>query len=398
METADLDTAVVLTTLGALLLGGLAVEWAGRHLPVPRVTLLIVFGFVVGPEALDLLPEGASERWFETVTTIALVMVGFLVGERFSLDRLRGRGRVILGTSLTEAVATAVVTTVGMLAVGASLTVSLLLGAIACATAPAATYDVIREEGAAGGFTDTLLGIIGVDDAWGLLLFSLAAAVAAAIAGDGSGGTFIAEAIREIGGAIALGTVLGVSAGFLTQRIAPGEPTLLEAAAIVLLTAGLATLLEVSFILVAIVLGAVMTNLAQHHDSAFHEIEHLEWPFMLLFFVLAGASLHVDALASIGLLGIAYIVLRMIGKIGGAALGARLAGAEPAVRRWTGLGLMPQAGVALGMALLVDQRFPGIGQTLLPLVIASTVVFELLGPVATRQALRRAGESGRIGD
>jgi Kef-type K+ transport system membrane component KefB len=396
-EASVLSTAVILTTLGALMLGGLAVEWAGRHLPLPRVTLLIGFGVLVGPQALDLLPSGAADQWFETVTTLALVMVGFLVGERFSLDRLRARGRFILGISLVEALATGAVATIGLLVVGASLPLALLLGSIACATAPASTYDVIEEERAAGTFTDTVLGIIGVDDAWALLVFSVAAAAVAAMTGDGTGAGFLAHAAREIGGAILLGSVLGLAAGLLTQRIAPGEPTLLEAAAIVLLTSGLASLFGASFILVAIVLGAVMTNVARHHDSAFHEIEHLEWPFMLLFFVLAGASLHLEALAAIGLFGAAYILLRIAGKFFGAALGARLTGAESPIRRWTGLALMPQAGVALGMALLADQRFPEIGEILLPLVIGSTVVFELLGPLGTRFALRAAGEAGRRG-
>lgn len=390
-----METPIIFTTLGALLLGGLAVEWAGRHLPLPRVTLLILFGVLIGPEVLDLLPNGASERWFEPVTTLALVMVGFLVGERFSFDRLRVRGRAVLTISVIEAFGTAVLVTLGMLMLGVSLPIALLLGGIAPATAPASTYDVVQESRAEGPFTETLLGVVGVDDAWCLLIFSLAAAAAAAtLGGDVGGGMFILEAAREIGGGILLGVILGVAAGLLTQRIAPGEPTLLEAAAIVLLTAGLATLFELSFVLTAIVLGAVMTNVARHHDSAFHEIEHLEWPFMLLFFVLAGASLHIEALMGIGALGVGYVLLRLLGKAAGAALGARIADAEPAIRRWTGLALMPQAGVALGLALLADQRFPELGETLLPLVIAATVVFELIGPAGTRLALARAGETG----
>ncbi|MEF8833881.1 MAG: cation:proton antiporter [Halofilum sp. (in: g-proteobacteria)] len=391
-----METPIIFTTLGALLLGGLAVEWVGRHLPLPRVTLLILFGVLIGPEVLDLLPDGASERWFKPVTTLALVMVGFLVGERFSIDRLRVRGRVVLTISVIEALGTALLVTLGMLMLGVSLPLALLLGGIAPATAPASTWDVVDENRAEGPLTETLLGVVGVDDAWCLLIFSLAATAAAvALGGDSGQSAFMVEAAREIGGGILLGAVLGVAAGLLTQRIAPGEPTLLEAAAIVLLTAGLATLFELSFVLTAIVLGSVMTNVARHHDSAFHEIEHLEWPFMLLFFVLAGASLHIEALIGIGSLGIGYVVLRLAGKMAGAALGARIAGAEPAIQRWTGVALMPQAGVALGLALLADQRFPQLGETLLPLVIAATVIFELLGPAGTRLAITRAGETGQ---
>lgn len=388
-----MEAPVVFTTLGILLLGGLAVEWVGRHLPLPRVTLLILFGVLIGPDALNLLPDAAVDTWFPSITTLAMVMIGFLVGERFSLDRLRIRGRLILTMSATEALGTAAVVTAGMLAFGAPVELALLLGGIAPATAPASTYDVVQESRASGPFTETLLGIIGLDDAWCLLIFGLASAVTASIIGEGSASVFIYQGIREIGGAILLGCLLGVAAGILTQRIDPGQPTLIEAIAIVLLTAGVAMLFEVSYILTAVVLGAVMTNLARHHDKAFHEIEHLEWPLLLLFFVLAGASLHIQDLAAIGLLGFAYIILRVVGKLAGARLGANLAAADTTTRKWTGLALMPQAGVALGLALLANQRFPEVGEVLLPLAVASTVIFEVLGPSGTRLALRQSGET-----
>lgn len=388
-----MEAPVVFTTLGILLLGGLAVEWVGRHLPLPRVTLLILFGVLIGPDALNLLPDAAVDTWFRSITTLAMVMIGFLVGERFSLDRLRIRGRLILTMSAVEALGTAAVVTAGMLAFGAPVELALLLGGIAPATAPASTYDVVQESRADGPFTETLLGIIGLDDAWCLLIFGLASAVAAAIIGEGSASVFIYQGIREIGGAILLGSLLGVAAGILTQRIDPGQPTLIEAIAIVLLTAGVAMLFDLSYILTAVVLGAVMTNLARHHDKAFHEIEHLEWPLLLLFFVLAGASLHIQDLAAIGALGFAYIILRVVGKLVGARLGANLADADTTTRKWTGLALMPQAGVALGLALLANQRFPEVGEVLLPLAVASTVIFEVLGPSGTRLALRQSGET-----
>jgi Kef-type K+ transport system membrane component KefB len=228
-------------------------------------------------------------------------------------------------------------------------------------------------------------------------VFSLAVAAAGILLGEAAAATAVQHAAAEVGGAIVLGAVLGLAAGLLTHRIAEGEPTLLEAAGIVLLTAGLATLLEVSFILAAMVLGLVMVNTGRRGNRAFHEIEHLEWPFMVLFFVLAGASLELGALAGIGLLGAGYVALRALGLLLGAVVGGRLCRAEPVVTRWMGLALMPQAGVALGMALVVEQRFPQIGEQLLPLVIGATVVFELVGPVFTRLALRRAGETGAAG-
>jgi Kef-type K+ transport system membrane component KefB len=140
------------------------------------------------------------------------------------------------------------------------------------------------------------------------------------------------------------------------------------------------------------VLGAVVANLAKHHRRPFRVIEGIEWPFLILFFLLAGAALHVQALAQAGALVAAYIGLRVAGLILGARLSGWLGGVDPTVHRWIGLALLPQAGVAIGMALLAGQRFPEIRDLLLPVVLGSTVVFELVGPVITRWALGRVGD------
>jgi Kef-type K+ transport system membrane component KefB len=148
--------------------------------------------------------------------------------------------------------------------------------------------------------------------------------------------------------------------------------------------------LEVSFLLASMVLGVTVANLARHHTRPFHAIEGIEWPSMILFFVLAGATLDVGVLAEAGVWLVAYLVLRVVGRLLGAYLGGWLPPADRTVRRWMGMALLPQAGVALGMALVAADRLPGVGASLLPLVVASTVVFEVLGPVATRVALDRA--------
>lgn len=392
---ASASHAHTLITLGALLLGGLAVELVGRRLPVPRVTLLLVFGYLIGPDVAGLLSASLAQRWFEPMTTIALVMVGFLIGEKFHPDRMKSWGRLALVASLVQAIVTAAVTSLGLILMGIEPAVALLLGGVACATAPAATFDVVREQSAAGPLSDTLLGVVAFDDAWALLIFSLAAAAVAVMTGMGAGDSFLFHALREVGGAVLLGGVLGLLAGWLTQRIRPGEPTLLEALGIVFLTAGLATWWGLSFILAAITLGAVMTNVARHHERAFHEIEHIEWPFLLLFFVLAGASMHVEVMLGAGMVGLAYVLLRVFGKVAGGWLGVALGGGPPVLRRWLGPALLPQAGIALGLALIVEQRFPEIDGYLLSMIIAATVVFEILGPPCTRLALRRAGETGK---
>jgi Kef-type K+ transport system membrane component KefB len=388
------DPGDVLITLGLVLLLGLATDAIGRYTRLPRVTLLLVFGLIVGPGGLDLLPPG-RESWFPVAAHVALVMVGFLLGEQFTPATLHTHGRQVLWMSLGAALVTALLVAVGLTLLGTPLPIALLLGGIATATDPAATHDVVRETRARGPFTRTLLGIVAVDDAWGLLVFAAMLAGASAVVGRGDLTAALLHGAWDVGGALLLGVALGVPTGLLTGRIQPGEPTLLEALGVVLLCGGLATWFDVSFLLASMVLGAVLANAARHHTRPFHAIEGIEQPFLILFFVLCGASLEPDSLADIGLFGAGYVALRVLGRLLGAQIGGLLSSATPAQRRWTGVAIMPQAGVALGMALLGAERIPSVADILLPIVIGATVLFELVGPILTRTALVRVGEVER---
>ncbi len=383
--------AQILITFGGLFLLGLLADLAGRHTPLPRVTLLLLAGFVIGPSVLDWLPA-FTDAWFPVLTDVALAMIGFLLGQNMTRIRLHELGRAVLTMSIGEVLMTALLMFTILTLFGVPIEVALLLAGIAPATAPAATVDVVREAHAEGKFTATLLGIVAIDDAWGLLLFSLLLAAAQALTGAAGAVDILTAGAWEIGGAVCLGVILGLPMAYLTGRILPGEPTQAEALGLVLLCAGLAVWVEVSYILAAMALGAVVANLASHHDRPFHEIEGIEWPFMILFFLLAGAALHVEALAQVGLLGAAYIGLRITGRILGTRLGGWLSGAEPVIRNRMGLALLPQAGVAIGMALLAAQRLPEIKDIVLPVVLGATVVFELIGPVLTRWTLTQVGD------
>jgi NhaP-type Na+/H+ or K+/H+ antiporter len=379
-----------LITLGGLFLLGLLTDLIGRHTPLPRVTLLILLGLAIGPSALALLPP-RSVAWFPLVANMALVMVGFLLGGGL-VRSAREHGREIVTISIFKVLGAFATVAIGLLLADVGWELALLLAAIAPATAPAATADVVHELRASGRFADTLLGVVALDDVWGLILFSLGLAVVEAMNGQ-SGLESLVFGVREVGGAVVLGTAIGIPMALLTGRVERGEPTLVEALGGVFLCGGLAMWLEVSFLLAAMVQGAVVAALAQHHRRPFDAIEGIEWPFMILFFVLAGASLQVSSLAALGPLVLVYALLRSGGIGAGTRLGARVGGAGDAVGRWLGLALLPQAGVALGMALIAAQRFPQLAGEVLPVVIAATALFELIGPVLARYALRRAGEA-----
>lgn len=378
-------------TLGALFLLGLFADQIGRRTRLPRVTLLLICGVAIGASGLNLLPL-ETDYWYAFLTTTALTMVAFLLGNSLSLKNLRTHGTTIMAISLSVVIVTIVVVGFGLWAVGVDLGLALLLGAVATATDPAATQDVIRQAKAKGGFTKSLTGIVAIDDAWGVLAFAFVLILAGMLNGAQTQGALL-YAMWEILGAVALGVAIGLPAAYLTGRLAKGEPLQTEALGIVFLCAGLALWLEVSFLIAGMTTGAMIVNFARHHSRAFHEIEHIQWPFMILFFILAGASLDLGALVQVGWIGLGYVVLRIASRIIGAWLGSVIGKAPRVERPWFGVALLSQAGVAVGIALIAAEEFPQYADTILAVTIGTTVIFELIGPSGTLLALRKTAST-----
>lgn len=386
------QAATILITVGAIFLVGLMADVLGRVTRVPRVTLLLIAGILFGPSVLHLLPT-FTEHWFPLLTDLALGMIGFLIGAKLTPESLQRLGRRVLVLSLGEVAMAGLFVFAGLMLAGMPLPVALLLAGIAPASAPAATFDVIHETNAKGELTDTLLGIVAVDDAWGIIVFSLLLSVAQGLSGSGGAGGVLLSAAWELFGAIALGLLLALPMAYLTGRVEKGEPTQAEALGFVLLCSGVAFWAEASHILACMTLGAGVASLAKHHRRPFQAIEGIEWPYLILFFLLAGASLKLDALASVGLVGLVYIALRAAGLYLGPLVVGPLSGAPSFVTRRIGLALLPQAGVALGLALVASSAFPEHQDVLLPIVLGSTVVFALIGPIGVRWAITSASEA-----
>lgn len=380
-----MDFSALLVTLGILFLTGLAADQLGRVTRLPRVTMLLFLGLLAGNAGLGLVPEEVA-GWFDELSIVALTMVAFLLGGSLTAKNLAKHGRAIMAISLSIVACTLVLVTLGMVAAGLPTGLALLLAAVATATAPASMTDVIRQSGVQNGFTETLKGIVAIDDAWGLIVFSLVLA----IAGHADGlAELMAGTAWDLGGAVLLGCALGLPSAFLTGRLKQGEPMQAEAIGIVFLAAGLALWLEVSFLVTGMTTGLVVANFARHHDRAFHEIENIQWPFMILFFLLAGATLEIEALQVMGWSGVLFVLLRFAARLVGGYMGARF-GAVPASQSvWYGPALLPQAGIAVGMGLVAGEQFPQWAPTIMAFVVASTVVFELIGPPATIFAIRQ---------
>ncbi len=388
-----MEQALLLITLGVLFLGSLLADKVGHLTRLPRVTMLLLLGLLVGPSGMDLLPGSVTDL-FEPISVVALTMVAFLLGGELTRENMSRHGRAISSISLCIVIGTTVVVWGGLTVLGFSPELALLLGAIATATDPAAISDVIRQSGIRNAFTETLSGIVAIDDVWGLLMFSLCLALV-----DQSGGWAapLLGAGRDIGGGVLLGLCIGIPSAVLTGRLKQGEPLQTEAIGVVLLTAGLAIWFEVSFLVAGMTAGAMIANLAHHHEHAFHEIEYIEWPFMLLFFLLAGASLELDALWALGWISLAYIGLRIAARLVSGTIGARIGGVPRAQVNIYGVALLPQAGVAVGMALVAAETFPGWAETIMTLTISATVFFEVIGPLATLLALHHVERTRQQG-
>lgn len=386
------DQGWILALLGGFLLAGYAAHVVGRRAHVPRVTLLLLLGWLAGPGGFDLV-EPAVASWFPLVAKVALSLVGFILGERFFGRRMADLGRLVITVSVVQSVVTALVVFTALLAIGTSVPVALLFGGIATATAPAATVDVIREVRARGPVTDVTTGVVALDDAYAVILFSLLLVLAQGVTGHEAAWSVLFEGGWEVLGGALLGVALGVPMAWLTGRARPGELTLLEALGFVLLTGGLASLFDVSYLLACMTLGAVVARRARHHTRPLHAIEGISQPFLVLFFLLAGFEFDPATLGRATIVAAAYVASRTLGKVAGGYFGARLARAPATVRRHVGWCLLPQAGVALGLALLAEESLPEVGRDLLSILVGTTFAFEVLGPISTRLALDRAREA-----
>ena len=324
-------------------------------------------------------------------------LIAFGIGSQFTLHNLRRLGKGIFLIALLEALGAFVVVVLAMsLLFKQSMAVSLLFGGISAATAPAATIMVIRELKAKGIFTDTLLATVAIDDPICVILFGVVGGFAAVLS-QGQAFSFfttVLKPIGEIAAAVALGAAIGFAVVYLARKVKSEQDLQLVTLGLVLLAAGLALAWNLSNLLVCMALGSVVGNYSRRRELVFRSLQGIENPLYLIFFVLSGASLKLEILARVGLLGVGYVVFRVMGKMLGAYLGASITKAPEVVRKYLGLGLVPQAGVALGLSLLVREQFPQIGQSIATVIVAATVIYELVGPVVAKYAITRSGEVG----
>lgn len=394
------EVAIIIITVAIMLFSGFAVTRLTKLLHLPNVTGYIVAGILIGPFCLKLAHPAVIEG-MDFLADIALAFIAFSTGEFFRFDKLKKNGPKVLVITLFESLlASVLVFVVTFFIFHLSLEFSIVIAALAAATAPASTVMTIRQTNSKGDFVDTLLQVVAIDDVVGLVAYSIAISVALAKTSDSF--NFV-NVIKPIGlniVCLALGGLLGWILKLLISSKRSTDNRLIIAIAMLFTFCGICTLLDTSPLLGCMAMGTIYINTSKD-DKLFKQLNYFSPPILLLFFVRSGANFNLGALfnssVSIGttpliVIGIVYFVVRIAGKYLGAFSGSALVKKDRKIRNYLGFALVPQAGVAIGLAALGARTLGGsMGDALETIILASSVLYELIGPACGKFALYKSG-------
>ena len=381
--------------VGIIILSGMIMAKLVSKFKLPDVTGYLLAGLLIGSSILKLVPQDAANS-LTIISEAALGFIAYSIGSEINFNHLKKVGKALITITFFEALLPVILVALSMVFIfKQSLAFSIVIGAIAAATAPAATIMIIRQYKAKGPVVDTLLPVVAMDDGVAIIAFGIAFTIAKSLIN--SGGQFsVVQAvilpIWEIILALGVGFVLGIVLCYIIPRV-KGEDELLCAVIVsIFVSIGVADLLNVSTLLVCMMLGISVSNLSQNSVRALSIINRVTPPIYIAFFTLSGVELDLGILRFAGLMGIGYVVIRAIGKATGAYIGAKITNSHEMVQKYLGFTLLPQAGVAIGLSMIAQSVMPELGSTIRTIILASTVIYELVGPVIAKTALIKAGE------
>ena len=408
MQFSTVETANLILLLGLIMFLGALGGRLFQKLRIPQVVGYIVIGVLIGQSGLQLLSVTVITA-LEPLSSVALSLIGFLIGAELKIGVIKKYGKQFVGILLFEAIVPFFVVTLVVTAISfvltrnfaTSLSIGLVLGAISSATAPAATTDVLKENRTRGPLTMTVLGIVAMDDAVALILYAVASSLAAILLGGGAGlslGAQLLALLYEVGGSIIVGGLTGLALGQIIRNLMSDEGRILSfSLGALFLCTGICTLLALDNILAAMSLGFAMVNFAPAKTrETFSLVEKFTPPIYVMFFVLVGAKLNIwNVNAFVAVLAILYVLCRTLGKSIGARLGAALTKAPETVKNYLPFCLLSQAGVAIGLSIAAGQDFAAtIGPTIMLIITATTFVVQLVGPICVKYGITKAGECG----
>lgn len=379
--------------LSILLIAGLLCGRLMKQVKLPNVTGYLFAGMLLGPYILNIIPLDVVKN-FNILSDIALSFIAFTIGCEFKISYFKRVGITPIVIAIFEAM-TAVLLVQGVLiAAGFDPAFSLVLGAIAAATAPAATIMVIKQYNARGPVTEMLLSVVALDDAVALITFGFAVTIAKTISGGVGGSTVLSilQPFGEIFLALLVGCMVGIIFKLPLRFFKKSGNRIIIMCGLIFLSSGLANLFEISQLLACMATGAMFCNISGESDEIAKLSDFITPPIFLLFFAVSGAELDISIIPTIGTIGIIYILFRVVGKMGGAYLGAKLMKAPKEVCRYLGPTLIPQAGVAIGLISVAQTVVPQFAPEIRAVILCGTMIYEIIGPAVTKMTLVKAKE------
>ncbi|HDP69812.1 MAG TPA: cation:proton antiporter [Actinobacteria bacterium] len=401
MSLASPSINFLLTLLGiAILIGFFGGKLGKKFFKAPQVVGFIIIGLILGESFLGIFKEQTLNS-LDMISSFALAFIGFAIGGEMAIAVFKKLGKSIFTITILESLGAFLFVTIAIYAFTQKLTVALLFGALASATAPAATVDVLREYESSGPLTTTLYAVVGLDDAAAIMIYAFATVMIKTLLTHENISSILhllEGPFLEIGRSLFIGMLIGIVLAYTIKKMHDREALMILGVGSIVLCTGLALTFHSSLILSNMAMGATVINLTKRTEI-FDVVQRITPPIFVLFFILAGARLQVSLLAKLGLIGLAYIVNRVLGKSIGTWIGGRVSNAPETVRKYLGFCLLSQAGVAIGLSIQALSDFQAygaagreLGLLAINVIAGTTLIFQIIGPPFTKWAIFKANE------
>ena len=372
-----------------------------KQFKLPTVTGYILIGLLAGvlcgtSQLEHFFGTDVAEQMvtkFDVIKDLATGFIAFSIGTEFEIKYIKKLGKTPIVIACLESLAATVLVAVGIYIVTGNIQLALIMGAIAAATDPAATILVAKQYKAKGPVSKNLIPVVAIDDATALMFYGICVALAKTFTGHFSWMTVL-EPIKEIFGAILFGVVMGLIFTILIHYFTGRGNRLAITISMVALAVSISHIPVLNFspLLACMAMSMTVVNTSSRWEPVFEQMDRMTPPVFMLFFFVTGAGMDISVIPTVGVIGAVYIVVRVIGKLLGANLGARICHADKNVRRFLGIGLIPQAGVAIGLAMMCSSVVPEYANQIMAVVVCGTIIYELIGPIITKIMLVRIGE------
>lgn len=383
----------IIIEVALILFSGLLFGRLVKFIKLPNVTGYLIAGLLLGPSVFNLIPI-SMVHGFDVISDIALAFIAFSIGSEFNIKYFKKVGSSPIIIAIAEAMGASIFVTGSLLLFGFDAKLSFMLGAIAAATAPAQTIMVINQYKSKGSLTSMLISVVAIDDAVALIGFGVTATIIRMLSATLSNNIIISilNPVYELVISLVVGGTVSILMKVLFSWFRKPSNRICIITGAILLTYWVATLVHGSSLLACMALGGVLVNIFSDINNIKKVTEKFIPPFLMLFFVISGAGFQISELKSIGLIGILYVVVRVAGKMIGAWSGGKLTKQENKISKYLGLTLMPQAGVALGLIVLAGAIIPEYEPQIRVIILSSTFIYSIIGPIAAKFALVKAGE------